>query len=334
MQLVDISKIQTENDYLRLDTNIEQLKKSIETVGLINPLVINEENKLIAGGRRYCALKELGHKDVPVVIVKKNQQEEELISIDENLVRKDLTKIEVEKSLARGRELYEQLYPEATKFSEEDLSTPDSNEIKKELPNNKRSFIDITAEKTGLSKKVIKSAIDREEKSSDKVKALRSQGVLNATQANELIRLPQDEQEHIADLVAEKSAKEVKDIVKKVNEQGLQYAVNSIVNSPQLPKEYKSLKTLLQRTNKVLGKILIEEMESEHEDVSVILDQISTLRLSLDQFLVLCTNQSTNEKSEEPQGTYNYDDVIKEGMEAFSNSSENFSEIGNITDER
>ena len=96
MQLVDISKIQTENDYLRLDTNIEQLKKSIETVGLINPLVINEENKLIAGGRRYCALKELGHKDVPVVIVKKNQQEEELISIDENLVRKDLTKIEVE----------------------------------------------------------------------------------------------------------------------------------------------------------------------------------------------------------------------------------------------
>lgn len=61
MEFIEISKIQTNNKYLRLDTNVDMLKKSIETVGLIHPLSLNESDQLIAGGRRYTALKELRH---------------------------------------------------------------------------------------------------------------------------------------------------------------------------------------------------------------------------------------------------------------------------------
>jgi ParB family chromosome partitioning protein len=311
MQLIDISTIKTTNQYLRLDTNVEMLKKSIETVGLINPIVLNLNNELIAGGRRYTAMKELGFTEVPTVTVDKSDLEQELISIDENLVRKDLTNIELEASLARGRELYETLYPDATKFSDEDLTLPESNEVHSDMANDKRSFIDMTAEKTGLSKKVIKSAIDRDEKASGKVKELRSHGELNASQTNEIIKLSKEEQEHVADLVKDKSAKEVKELVKNVSQNGLQSAVNELVNSPLLPKEYKSLKTLLQRTNKTLGKILIEEMTSEHEEVNAILDQMSTLRLSLDQFLVLCTG---NNKADDT----NYEEVVDEAMTAMN----------------
>jgi ParB family chromosome partitioning protein len=313
MQLIDISTIKTTNQYLRLDTNVEMLKKSIETVGLINPIVLNQNKELIAGGRRFTAMKELGFTEVPTITVDKSELEQELISIDENLVRKDLTNIELEASLARGRELYETLYPDATKFNEEDLTLPESNEIHTDLANDKRSFIDLTAEKTGLSKKVIKSAIDRDEKASDKVKELRSYGELNATQTNEIIKLSKEEQEHVAELVKDKSAKEVKELVRNVTQNGLQSAVNELVNSPQLPKEYKSLKTLLQRTNKTLAKVLIEEMTSEHEEVNAILDQMSTLRLSLDQFLVLCTG---NNKSEDTN--YDYEEVVDEAMTALS----------------
>lgn len=314
MQYIDISSIHTTNKYLRLDSNIEKLKKSIETVGLINPLVINENNELIAGGRRFKALQALGFKEVPVITIKKSQLEQELISIDENLIRVDLTNLELEKSLVRGVEIYETLYPMATKYAEEDLTIPEMNEVHTEMPNDKRSFIDLTAEKTGLSKKVIKSAIDREAKASNKVKSLRAHGELNASQTNELIKLNKKDQEHIADLIKDKSAKEVKELVINVNKNGLQSAVNQLIHSPTLPKEYKSLKTLLQRTNKILAKILIEEMKSDHDDVTAILDYMSTLRVSLDQFVELSAKTNPNKDNE-----INYQDFVIDALSDFQN---------------
>lgn len=321
MQYVDISTINTSNKYLRLESNIDKLKKSIETVGIINPLVINENNELIAGGRRFKALESLGHTEVPVIKVDKSNLEQELISIDENLVRKDLTNLELEQSLSRGLELYESLYPQATKYADEDLATPEMNEIQVELPNDKRSFIDLTAEKTGLSKKVIKSAIDREERASGKVKGLRAHGELNASQTNEIIKLSKEDQEHVVELVKDKSAKEVKDLVTNINKNGLQSAVNELVNSPGLPKEYKSLKTLLQRTNKILAKILIEEMQSEHDDVTAILDYITTLRISLDQFIELSANSRSTTPISNPSEVVDqkeeYQEVVSQALGSF-----------------
>ncbi|MBD66434.1 MAG: hypothetical protein CME62_14580 [Halobacteriovoraceae bacterium] len=292
MEFVDIETINTNNKYLRLETDISKLKKSIETVGIINPLVINENNKLIAGGRRYSALKELGINPVPVIKISKNEYEEELISIDENLVRKDLTNMEVEKTLSRGRELYEMLYPEALKYENEDLTVPEYQDIQSELPNDKRSFIDLTAEKTGLSKRVIKSAIEREEKASDKVKELRSLGELNATQTNELIKLDKDDQEKLSDLVHKKSAKDIKNIVKKVKEQGVEATVNEILTTPTLPTEFKSFETLLKRMNKVLGKIIFEDIRADTPEVKKILEGVSTLRINLDQLVESFANPS------------------------------------------
>lgn len=299
MEFIDIEEINVDNKYLRLDTDVEKLKKSIETVGLINPLVLNEDNKLIAGGRRYTALKALGHTQVPCVKISKTELEQELISIDENLIRLDLKNMEFEKALCRGREIYEQIYPEAIKFETEDLTEPSQNEIQTELPNDKRSFVDLTAEKTGLSKRVIKGAIDREEKASESIKQLRSHGELNASQTNEIIKLSKDEQEKISELVPGRSAKEIKDIVKKVRENGVESTINEVLTSPTLPNELKSLKTLITRSNKVLTKVIFEQIRSEHEDVGKILEQMTTLRYNIDQFLELCANKPLMEMKEE-----------------------------------
>ncbi len=319
MQTINIDSIKVDNHYLRLDTNVDKLMKSIETVGLIHPLVINENDELISGGRRYSALKEMGEVDIPIIRVSKNNLEQELISIDENLVRKDLNKIEIEKCLSRGREIYEELFPDAVKFSEEDLTTPAQNELQVEMPNEKRSFIDLTSEKTGLSKKVIKSAIEREEKSSEIVKKLRELGSLNATQANELIKLSKDEQETLAPVVEGKSAKEIKGLVKSINQKGFDTALEEYTNTPHLPKEYTGLQTLLGRTNKVMAKILIEEIHTQSDEIHSILEQINTLRISLDQFLVLHTSQGqvTNQVSDE-----DYNDVISEAITSLDRSSD------------
>lgn len=285
MQKMNINSIIVTNEYLRTETNVDKLKKSIETVGLINPLIVNEKDELIAGGRRYTALKELGYEEVPVFKVEKNSLEQELISIDENLVRKDLTKIEFEKCLNRGKEIYEDLFPTAKKVADEDM---DKAELDTELPNDQRSFIDITAEKTGLSKKVIKSAIDRDAKSSQKIKELRANGELNATQANEIIKLKEEDQEKIADLVVKKSAKEIKDIVKSVAQHGIDNTIEEVINRPELANEYKSSFNLSKRINKLLGKVLLEEVTlSSHDEKDKILKSFTTLRNQLDEVISL-----------------------------------------------
>jgi ParB family chromosome partitioning protein len=318
MEFIDINTINTSNKYLRLDTNVDKLMKSIETVGLINPLVLNDNNELIAGGRRFSAMKALEMVEVPVVKVHKTQLEQELISIDENLVRQDLTNIELEKSLSRGKEIYEDLYPTATKFNDEDLTLPQDQEIKTDLPNNQRSFIDMTAEKTGLSKRVIKGAIEREERSSDSIKKLRSHGELNATQTNEIIKLDKAHQETIADHISEKSAKEIKNFVQNIKANGIDEAMDEFLHAPVMPKEYQSLKTLIKRVNKTLGKILIEEVQSDHEEVSKLLDSISTLRMSLDQFLVLCAQDINTETAQtetvQTIGDDDYKDLVEDAI--------------------
>ena len=320
MEFIPLENIKTNNKYLRLESDIEELKKSIETVGLINPLILNQEDKLIAGGRRYSALKALGKTEAPYVRIEKSELEQELVSIDENLVRKDLNKMELEASLSRGRELYEKLYPSAKKFEAEDLTNPQDQEINKELPNDQRSFIDLTAEKTGLSKKVIKSAIEREERASDKVKTLRSHGELNASQTNEIVKLEKEDQEQIADLLPGKSAKEIRDIVKSVRSNGVGRAIDEVVNAKTLPKEYQSLQTLLNRTNKNLGKILFEDIRIPSEvgtDKVKILDAISTLRISLDQLLDLFS--SAPKKTEEAE---NDDDSLAYSASVVDNESQ------------
>ena len=322
MELINIETIKVSNPYLRLDTDVEKLIKSIETVGLINPLVINEKNELIAGGRRYTALKAMGRTEVPVSRVEKTELEQELISIDENLVRKDLGKVEMERLLLRGRDIYENIFPEAMKSQEEDLSTPAGNELQKELPNDKRSFIDLTAEKTGLSKKVIKSAIDREEKSSDAVKDLRRHGEMNASQANQIIKLPKEEQEKVVEHLVGKSAKEVREFVNLATERGVEEALDEYLNTPSLPKEFQSLKTLLKRSNKILGKILLEEMNSDHPEVSEILESMSSLRMSMDQFLHMCGNSSANTTSESAASSEDYQSLADSALGVL-NSEEN-----------
>lgn len=69
-----------------------ELKKSIEKWGIIEPIVVNQNNVIICGKERYRAALTLGIEKVPVVIRKTNLNAElEIISIEENLRRRHLT---------------------------------------------------------------------------------------------------------------------------------------------------------------------------------------------------------------------------------------------------
>ncbi|MBD3374199.1 hypothetical protein GF406_04120 [candidate division KSB1 bacterium] len=85
-------------DRVRMDNgNLTPLVESISKVGLINPVVINENYELICGYRRLAACKELGWETVEanVINTKDNKLSELELEYQENLGRLGLTDDEI-----------------------------------------------------------------------------------------------------------------------------------------------------------------------------------------------------------------------------------------------
>jgi len=59
-------------------SNIEDLERSINEVGLLQPLVINEKNQVISGNRRLEAVRRLGWSKVDCEVIKTSNDEEEM----------------------------------------------------------------------------------------------------------------------------------------------------------------------------------------------------------------------------------------------------------------
>ena len=89
--------------------NIETLQESIETVGLINPILIDEQRMLLAGYRRLAACRNLGWKEVDVRVVELGGDQLRMLDVEvaENFFRKDFTPEEVISTERRRAEILE-----------------------------------------------------------------------------------------------------------------------------------------------------------------------------------------------------------------------------------
>jgi ParB family chromosome partitioning protein len=248
-----LSELNVENPYLRMGTDVSELEKSIQTLGLIAPLVITPENVILAGARRYQAMLNLGLTETPVMVVEGNTLERELVSIDENLVRKDLSKIEVESHLRRAKKIYQDLFPEAPI---EVLA--DELEKKREvLPAEK--FLIMVSEKTGLSPKQIHEAINRDEMAAPAVKEARINGKLSLSQTNEIVKLKKEDQAKAIEHIRELPVREIKNFVKIAKVQGVEEAIHK---TPHLPhqREFGEIEQNLKKLIKKFKQLEIEGM--------------------------------------------------------------------------
>lgn len=252
-----ISELKITNPYSRTNTDVSELEKSILQAGLINPIVINEEKIVLAGARRLQAYKNLGFDTISVLINTKGPLEQELLSIDENLVRKDLTKVELEAQLRRAKEIYQQLNPhEEEAVAEASTEESDSEEVKKEiLPAQK--FLDHVAEKTGLSPRQIHEAISRDEKSSDNVKSLRKNGELSISQTNEIVKLDKESQDTAIHHLKSLPVREIKNFIKVSKAKGVEVAIKETRPLPHA-REFNEVEKMLKRLNKMLKQLELE----------------------------------------------------------------------------
>jgi ParB family transcriptional regulator, chromosome partitioning protein len=67
---IPISRIKVGKRHRRDMGDIESLAASIADIGLLHPITVDEDGRLLAGARRLAACKRLDWKGIPVNVVK------------------------------------------------------------------------------------------------------------------------------------------------------------------------------------------------------------------------------------------------------------------------
>lgn len=188
---------------------VEALKQSILTIGLLNPITVCQIGetsfKLIAGGNRLAAYKAAGYNEIPANVVGLTAPEAIIAECDENLCGTNLSPTERALFTAKRKEAYEEIYPE-TKHGRvsrqlgdlpfEDTLPPDNPQ--QEDPPTQR-FSAATAQATGYSERVIQRDAERGEKVIPEVLALIKGTKLDTgVYLDKLKKLPPNEQVHAA----------------------------------------------------------------------------------------------------------------------------------------
>ena len=90
----------------------DALVASIREVGLLNPISVTRDRRLISGLHRLEAFRALKRRTIPAVVLALGRDEAQLCEIDENLARNNLNLLERAEHLCRRKEIYERLHPE------------------------------------------------------------------------------------------------------------------------------------------------------------------------------------------------------------------------------
>jgi ParB family transcriptional regulator, chromosome partitioning protein len=110
---------------------------------------------LIAGAHRLAALREIGADTAACVVLKVTDLEAQLLEIDENLCRRELSALDRATFLAERKRVYEELHPQ-TKHGGDRKSDQVAN-----LGDLIGRFTEETAEKVGMSERSVQRAIAR-----------------------------------------------------------------------------------------------------------------------------------------------------------------------------
>ncbi len=137
-------------------THVDKLAKSVADVGLLNPVTISEDYALIAGLHRLEAAKLLGWTEIDCAVRGMDSTRTELAEIDENVIRRALSDMELSRVLTRRKELYEALHPEAIARNRPGhVSNHQGSSDKLSSEPKVKSFVEDTAEKLGVSTRTV-----------------------------------------------------------------------------------------------------------------------------------------------------------------------------------
>lgn len=209
--------------------DILQLIESIKEIGLINPVTVDKQNNLLAGGHRVAAFKAMGFDEIPANIICYTGLKARLIEIDENLIRNELSALENADQLAERKRIYETLYPESLRKNKvkKNLKQFADNEI---ISPSEPTFTADTAEKTGKSQRTIQQAVKVSEgipkDIKDDIKNLES--INKVTELQALAKEKPEQQKKIVEKVKAGKAKTVTQAKREVKKDEVSEKIKEI----------------------------------------------------------------------------------------------------------
>jgi len=190
---------------------VRQIADSIALLGLLHPICINKERYLVAGRHRVEAFKLLGRKTIPAISIEKGIKAD-LVEIDENLIRHDLTILERAEQLQKRKALYQELYPEPIKGG------PGRGHREKQR-NHFVPFSSDTASKVGVSRRSVEQDVQIAKNISKIVKRM-IKNIDLADNKNELLklaRLDHKTQHKVVKLYLKNDGMTIDDIAKELS---------------------------------------------------------------------------------------------------------------------
>jgi hypothetical protein len=112
IQQIPISAVRIEGARRPLG-ELAALIESIDEHGLLNPITVTADLRLIAGNHRLEACRRLEWKEISANVLDVDALQAEMAMIDENLARNELSTLECAEQLHHRKHIYEVLHPEA-----------------------------------------------------------------------------------------------------------------------------------------------------------------------------------------------------------------------------
>ena len=175
---------------------VEELARSIQAVGLLNPIIVTGDNTLIAGLHRLEAAKLLDWTEIECTVSSMDGLQAELAEIDENFVRTNLSHRELGDLLLHRKELYEAIHPETRQGMRNGQTSKNENFALLGA----KSFAQDTAEKLGMGKRTVEQLVQTARDLTPAAKkVLRdADDKITKKDALKISRLPPDQQEQAA----------------------------------------------------------------------------------------------------------------------------------------
>lgn len=196
------------------------LAASIQEIGLLSPLIVRPGTRvrngtkvpgwdILSGRHRFEAMfRILNWDEIPCVVMESDDLKSELVTIDENLVRRELSDAERAYQTARRKELYEALHPETRSVTIrggpgrgkndgqsgrrfEDLASGQSGQLPKS------TFAAATARSTGRSERSVRRDASRGEALGPTLNRIIGTSLDKQVEIDALAALPQHERDEI-----------------------------------------------------------------------------------------------------------------------------------------
>lgn len=230
----------------------QEIAESVREIGLLSPLIVTPGTRyrngtptpgwdILAGNHRFEALfRVLNWTEIPCVVTDANGLKAELLTIDENLARRELSDAERSWQTARRKEIYEALHPETKRHV---AGAHGSNRKQGNASANLApAFTTSTSRTTGRSERTIQREAERGEKLGPILKRVAGTSLDKGVELDALAALPSDERDEIVSRAEKGERVSARERVEKPNVVKIDTdKMKAETNARRLMREYLKL---------------------------------------------------------------------------------------------